>query len=1151
MAYENLCLYCFKESNGDPICPHCGKDARAAVPQIQMLPGTTVYHDRFLVGRALGQDSGGIVYTALDTKRGGTIRIREYLPRNCAERLNDGTVVPIAGMEDAFESGMRKLRASVDSVEDPRKRHFYFEENGTAYIAQRKNNGGAAPAPEYMDDGDDAADHRKQIAIYIAIAAAVVLVVAIGLIWFLNSMSEPSDVTLPNPLSTTSPGATWMPDATPTPTPYATATFAALVDPELSWMDYTYSGDVNNDYQQQVNASATRKPVVETEQDYDTVNTGSSSNTVKALQQKLANLGWLDASKVSGKYDSATKQAVKDFQAYVNKYCNPATKLTVDGIAGEKTQQWLYNSSVSLVKPTPTPTPLVTPKPGDSAVVDASSSAAKIRDVQNKLITLGLLPQGSADGKFGSTTATAVKNFQIRVNQILKYEALNVTGVVDADTMAYLNYYVEWWEQEQKATATPKPAETATPRPEQTQSPDGSVNQGSTKAEITAMQQLLNKVGLLNASGVDGVYGPGTVAAVKTFQNWVNETRGEQTLQVTGVCDSLTRAYLDYCVENNRVVELPTDAPTSQPTQAPTSQPTQAPTSQPTQVPTSEPTQVPEYEPGEGEGEGDTGSTVVDPSSPVESISYVQEMLSEIGLLDASAVDGSYGEMTKDAVRRLQQFVNDQQGKQVLEVTGICDAQTLEYLMYCYDRGWNLTDQGDAQPEATEQPEATQTPDGGVYPSSSRSEISGMQEMLSAIGLLAEDSVDGSYGEGTAKAVRALQQFVNDQRGEHTLDVTGECDPQTLEYLKYCYSEGWNLTDSGDAPDADNPTEAPAEEPTRAPVGMVGSFTLAVSGTEAADGSLVELTPGEFTVKWYAEGEVDSYYIYLYDENNNLINKAEGSDQTKLSLKTNGMNPGEVYELRVGAKPVNGSDEDIIWKRVQLMLPVELTPEPTVTPEPTPEPTSSPSVSAPAINIGSSVYQEGGVTYINDSTVIFSWMASGDVASYTVNLMYEDGTNFSLGTTTDTSKTVSADQLQPGLYKLYVGATPVGGDDDDTIWSELLFGVPAPEATQAPEMDPTEPPAAGDENERIRYIDSSSDPEDIQTMQMALYKHGLLNADSIEPGVLDEGTLQAVAAFQQKVNEVLGAGLHVIDPAAESSVDDQTLDYLLYQSLDF
>ena len=135
MAYENLCMYCFQDLNGESICPHCGKDARAAVPQIQMLPGSLVYRDRFLVGRALGQDSGGIVYTVLDTKRGGIIRIREYLPRNCAERLNDGSVVPIAGMEDAFEAGMQKLRASVESVEDPKKRHFYFEENGTAYIA--------------------------------------------------------------------------------------------------------------------------------------------------------------------------------------------------------------------------------------------------------------------------------------------------------------------------------------------------------------------------------------------------------------------------------------------------------------------------------------------------------------------------------------------------------------------------------------------------------------------------------------------------------------------------------------------------------------------------------------------------------------------------------------------------------------------------------------------------------------------------------------------------------------------------------------------------------------------------------------------------------------------------------------------------------
>ena len=151
MAYDNLCMYCFEDLEGQTACPHCGRDSRAAVPQIQMLPGSLVYHDRFLIGRALGQDASGIVYAAFDTKKENRLRIREYLPRDCAERLNDGAVVPIAGKEDQFEAGMRKLKATVEDVDDPRRRHFYFEENGTAYIAQRKSAaaaGGAASADE-------------------------------------------------------------------------------------------------------------------------------------------------------------------------------------------------------------------------------------------------------------------------------------------------------------------------------------------------------------------------------------------------------------------------------------------------------------------------------------------------------------------------------------------------------------------------------------------------------------------------------------------------------------------------------------------------------------------------------------------------------------------------------------------------------------------------------------------------------------------------------------------------------------------------------------------------------------------------------------------------------------------------------------------
>ena len=145
MAYENKCMYCFEDLGGRDICPHCGHDSRAAVPQIQLLPGTLLHNGRFLVGRAMGQDASGIVYMAYDTKREATLRIREYLPRDSARRLNDGSVAPAAGAEEAFERGMQRLKASVEAVEDPKKRHFYFEENGTAYIAQRKSASSAAP----------------------------------------------------------------------------------------------------------------------------------------------------------------------------------------------------------------------------------------------------------------------------------------------------------------------------------------------------------------------------------------------------------------------------------------------------------------------------------------------------------------------------------------------------------------------------------------------------------------------------------------------------------------------------------------------------------------------------------------------------------------------------------------------------------------------------------------------------------------------------------------------------------------------------------------------------------------------------------------------------------------------------------------------
>ncbi len=1125
MAYENLCMYCFKDMGGASVCPHCGKDSRAAVPQIQMLPGALVHNGRFLLGRALGQDASGIVYGALDTRKGGVIRIREYLPRNCAERLNDGGVVPIAGMEDVFDAGMRKLRASVESVEDPKKRHFYFEENGTAYIAQRKNITGA-PMPDEDDAYFDGEGRGRSMALYIAIAAAVVVVVAIAIIWFLSSMSDPDDVTTTLPLPTVSAEATWSPEETPTPTPYATATFAALVDPELSWMDYTYGGNVDQEYQdKQDSVQNTRKPTIIQEEDYSTVNSSSSTKSVRELQDRLVKLGWLSYADATGKYDSATKQAVKDFQRYVNDYCSPAEKLSVDGIAGKKTQQWLYNSSVSLAKPTPTPTPLVTPAP-DANVIDASSSAAEIRSVQYQLINLGLMKKGSADGKYGSATKSAVRNFQIHVNKILGYNALEVTGKVDELTQAYLDYYEEDWllRQEEAEKTTPKPTATATPTPKPTEEPEtGVVNKGSSKKKIAAVQELLGAVGLLDEWDVDGVYGSGTVAAVKKFQKWVNEVRGEETLKITGECDLLTQQYLRYCAEKGMIAADPTEAPTPRPTEEP-----------------------------------DEGKVVVDEGSPKESISFVQEMLMTVGLLDESDVDGSYGERTVKAVKAFQSFVNDYYGVQKVYVTGVCDETTLQYLEYAYSNEWNIGDVNEDEPEPTPIPAPTDEPDEStitVNASSSKKQVKAVQQLLSDVGLLDESDVDGSFGRKTRGAIEELQRFVNEQKGEQVLEISGECDPLTRRYLEYFVEEGWNLGEMLDpSEDTPAPTEPPVEadptnEPAKPSMGEVKGFSVEVDGSDGAD-QLIELESGKHVISWSADSGVEGYYVYLYDGSGSLINSKTTSRAGEISIKASSLKFGEIYTLRIGALPKGGGEDDIIWQTVQLTRYVSAEEE--ATPEPT-QPPRKPSVGAPAIHIGSSAYQQDGVTYISGETVIFSWMADGDVQYYNAELLYEDGTSYSLGDTSDTSRTVSISQLNPGMWKLRVGAMPIDGGRDDMVWSELIFGVPASKVEEEIPSQPAETPdePSGDDPV-LTYVDAFSSEDDIRKVQIALYKFGLINSDEVKAGVLDEITIEAVIRFQQRVNEVYGIELEVIDPNTWDNIfiDERTLDCLLYRDMD-
>ena len=870
MAFENKCMYCFEDLDGKNVCPHCGRDSRAAVPQIQLLPGTLLYHDRFLVGRAMGQDASGIVYMAYDTKRESTLRIREYLPRDSARRLNDGSVVPVAGAEDAFEKGMQRLKASIEAVEDPKKRHFYFEENGTAYIAQRKSAQGGSSARG--GDGDGGRSTR-QWALIIGGAAVAVLAVAFLLIRLLSNATDTSMQATPTP--TLASDAPWTPAPTASPTPYVQTTFAPITDPDLSWMDYISGSNAEEDYQNQAGSvrTPTPQPNATPRPTSQIINGNSSQEEITDLQWQLIGLGWLDYTSPNGRYDSATRQAVRDFQTYMNNTYAINPKLTVDGIAGPNTLYWLDRYDIA-AKPTQSPAtlpPVVTEAP-DGSVINENSSKSDIRRVQQLLIQLGHLPEGSDDGVYGAATRGAVWEFQDFVNRYYGREVLSVTGEVDTATRDYLIVFADWWEAV-RPTATPTAAPTATPTaaPTPTATAETGVSPDSSSDRIRYMQSMLRELGFLN--GVDGVYGSATTIAVRDFQVWVNEQQGYNALSVTGSCDEATLNYLQYYVDHP-VTPTPTAAPTPTPTAAPTVDP----------------------------GGDEDDNVLVDADSDPDSIYYMEDQLAYLGFLGQA--DGTYDSATTQAILDFQNRVNADMGYQVLEPNGVFNARTQNYLEeYVYR----------AQTQQTPAPTATAEPVGTVELSYEGS--SGQSE---GITLTTGDLTVRWHAQGDVSEYRVS---LTDETGatiyQHTYpaDDTDMVVPAANLTPNVVYELLVTAVPSGGG---ENATALGwimlvGQEPTQPPLS-----TPAISADGATDNGGVYVFEGsEAYFSWSVEGDVSGYTATVYDEAGGVV-RTGGVSGTGLSIGQDTVVPGQTYTFEITAHSASGGES--VVSSVQFML---------------------------------------------------------------------------------------------------------------------------------------------------------------------------------------------------------------------------------------
>ena len=136
---EKLCMNCMQPlADEDTACPHCHYATNKQNPQ-GYLPAGSLLSDHYMVGRALGSYGDACIYIGYDKLLKERVYIREFFPADFCERTRDGSVVPVDGKEDAFdtcrESFLTNVRALAKLKDLPSLLPLYdiFDEHNTVY----------------------------------------------------------------------------------------------------------------------------------------------------------------------------------------------------------------------------------------------------------------------------------------------------------------------------------------------------------------------------------------------------------------------------------------------------------------------------------------------------------------------------------------------------------------------------------------------------------------------------------------------------------------------------------------------------------------------------------------------------------------------------------------------------------------------------------------------------------------------------------------------------------------------------------------------------------------------------------------------------------------------------------------------------------
>ena len=299
------------------------------------------------------------------------------------------------------------------------------------------------------------------------------------------------------------------------------------------------------------------------------------------------------------------------------------------------------------VSVTPRPVPTITPNTRAYHNLQQGDRGTEVRRLQERLIELGYLPEGAADGAYGGQTRNAVRRFQY-------YNGLTQDGIAGRATQTNLFENPDILSYAE-ATA-PETAETAAPESPTPSEAESQEIPTPETAEAPAVTEAPTEM--------------------------PTEAPTEAPTEVPTEVPTEAPSEVPTEVPTEAPTEVPTEAPTEVPTEAPTEVPTEAPTEVPTEAPTEAPTEVPTEGPTEVPTEAPTPEEIVE-EVDLDALEY--ELLEGSIVLNDSGAPMSWT-ATEDGVPVIH-YPRMQQAEGIIYVS-------LDDVAASVD-GWLLTDDGD------------------------------------------------------------------------------------------------------------------------------------------------------------------------------------------------------------------------------------------------------------------------------------------------------------------------------------------------------------------------------------------------------------------------------------------------------------------------